>query len=99
MQKKIEKIVHDISRDFLKNSGYEGNESINEIRLIGSSSPLDSISLVTLIVEIEEAINEEFNVEITIANEKAMSSKVSPFINLERLCSFILDEVKIAINE
>ena len=41
----------------------------------GPESSLDSLGLVTLIVEIEQNIEDEFGVEITIADEQAMSMR------------------------
>jgi hypothetical protein len=43
-------------------------------------------------VEVEQCLDEEFGFEIQIASEKAMSRRNSPFINLESLCNFILEE-------
>ncbi len=58
-------------------------------QLYGSQSPLDSLELVNLIVSIEDNIDSEFDKSITIANEKAMSMKNSPFRDVISLVSFI----------
>ena len=93
---KIQELVFNCTKEFFENSDYELNTSINEkFRLIGNSSPLDSMGLVSLIVDIEESINDEFDVEIVIASEKAMSAKTSPFINLEKLILFIEEELNL----
>ena len=47
------------------------------------------MGLVVLLVEIEEAIEEKFDIEITIASEKAMSRRTSPFISVKYLIEFI----------
>ncbi|GAB4257806.1 MAG: hypothetical protein Kow0092_04970 [Deferrisomatales bacterium] len=47
--------------------------------LFGRDSTLDSLDLVNLIVAIEELVEERFDVLITLANEKALSAKSSPF--------------------
>lgn len=96
MREKIQELVFNCTKEFFENSDYELNTSINEkFRLIGNSSPLDSMGLVSLIVDIEESINDEFDVEIVIASEKAMSAKTSPFINLEKLILFIEEELNL----
>ena len=65
---------------------------INDITntpIFGEDSMLDSLGLVTLLVEIEQNIEDEFGQEITIADEKAMSLRNSPFRNVETLNSYI----------
>jgi len=63
--------------------------------LFGSSSELDSLGLVDLILATEQRIEEEFESIITLASEKAMSQKKSPFRTIdtfaEYIC-FLLDE-------
>jgi acyl carrier protein len=67
---------------------------INEItRLLGSSSSFDSSDLIQIIVEIEDKINLEFNTDITLTDEKAMSRSTSPFINVETLTKFIIENL------
>lgn len=62
--------------------------------LYNSSIALDSISLVTLIVDIEQAIEDQFNMPIILANEKAMSQRNSPFRTIGTLTDYILELVK-----
>jgi acyl carrier protein len=63
-------------------------------RLIGSTSSFDSSDLIQIIVEIEDKINLEFNADITLTDEKAMSRSTSPFINVETLTKFIIENLK-----
>jgi len=60
-----------------------------ETKLFGKDGDLDSLSLVSLIVNIEDAINEKFDVAISIADEKAMSQKRSPFLSVKTLVNYI----------
>lgn len=62
--------------------------------LYGGSIALDSISLVTLIVDIEQAIEDQFNRSIILANEKAMSQRNSPFRTIGTLTDYTLELVK-----
>jgi|TARA_B110000908_G_C10130251_1_gene391847 acyl carrier protein len=59
------------------------------IILMGTDSEIDSLGLVSLIVVIEEAINIEFDVSITLADEKAMSQRISPFKTLDTLSNYV----------
>jgi len=65
-------------------------DNINESTpLMGPQSILDSISLVSLIVDIEQRINEKYGISITIVDERAMSQKNSPFQTIKTLSEYI----------
>ena len=57
--------------------------------LFGKDGKLDSLDLVTLLVIIEQNIEDEFDVSITIADERAMSQKHSPFRTIGTLADYI----------
>lgn len=57
--------------------------------LFGSGGILDSLGLVTLILTIEEMIEMQMGVAITIVSEKAMSTRRSPFATIGSLAEFI----------
>lgn len=58
--------------------------------LYGNSSSLDSVDLVNVLLSLEEALEDEFEVELVIANEKALSQKNSPFRTVSTLASLSL---------
>ena len=60
-----------------------------ETVLMGSDGKLDSLALVNLIVVIEQNIEDKFDVSITIADERAMSQKHSPFRTIGTLTDYI----------
>jgi hypothetical protein len=51
-------------------------------------SVLDSIGLVTFLAEVEDLLEEELDIEIEIADERAMSRFRSPFTNIDSLYFF-----------
>ena len=57
--------------------------------LFGKDGKLDSLGLVTLLVIIEQNIEDELDVSITIADERAMSQKRSPFRTIGALADYI----------
>ena len=61
----------------------------DDTSLFGHNGKLDSFGLVNLIVSIEENISEEFNLPITIADERAMSQNSSPFKTIGTLADYI----------
>ena len=57
--------------------------------LFGKDGKLDSLGLVNLLVIIEQNIEEDFDVIITLADDRAMSQKRSPFLTVETLVDYI----------
>ena len=60
-----------------------------ETRLLGSQSVLDSLHLVSLLINIEREVEDTLCVALTLANERALSMKESPFRTIESLASYI----------
>ena len=60
----------------------------DETVLFGEEGVLDSLGLVKLIVAVEGKVQEEFDVPVTLANEKAMSMKNNPFQTVGALTAF-----------
>ena len=50
---------------------------------------MDSLALVSFIADLEDKISDEFEKDIILADEKAMSEKTSTFRNIESLTSYI----------
>jgi acyl carrier protein len=58
-------------------------------RLLGSQSVLDSLQLVSLIIAIEREVEDTFGVVVTLADERALSMKESPFRSIQSLADYI----------
>jgi acyl carrier protein len=58
--------------------------------LFGRSGALDSLGLVTLIVNTEQRVDSTFGRPISLTSEKAMSEANSPFQTVASLTDFIL---------
>lgn len=90
MKDKIEKIIietlvelnQELENEFLQNPN-------SKTKLYGANGGLDSLALVSFITDLEEKISDEFDKEIVLADEKAMSAKTSPFRNVESLTLYI----------
>ena len=61
----------------------------NDTTLFGSDSKIDSLGLINLIVTVEQNIEDEFDIPITLADERAMSQENSPFMNVGSLVEYI----------
>jgi len=61
-------------------TGMPAPESIGEDTvLVGADPVLDSLGVVQLIVEVEQRVEQAHDISITLANDKAMSARNSPF--------------------
>ena len=70
----------------------EKSELLNpteDLRLFGGHGVLDSIGIVMLITEIEEQMMDVLNISITLADDRAMSQKTSPFRSVKTLVKYI----------
>ncbi|MEU2505119.1 hypothetical protein ABZ621_10420 [Streptomyces sp. NPDC007863] len=63
------------------------------VSLYGDAGVFDSMHLVNFLTLVEEAIEDEFDVEISLTSEKAVSRRVSPFSSVGRLIEFIEEEM------
>ena len=66
----------------------------SDTRLLGAGSILDSLGLVTLIVALEQAIQEELNVAVSLADEKALSRTRSPFRTIGTLAEYAAEQIE-----
>ncbi len=57
--------------------------------VFGESGKLDSLGLVNLIVVTEQKIEEKFGVDLSLADERTMSQKQTPFKTLGTLADYI----------
>jgi len=57
--------------------------------LVGKHAVLDSLALVTLIVDLEQRVEEELGVALTLADDRAMSQRSSPFRTVGSLVAYL----------
>ena len=66
-------------------------ETINETtHLFGVEGLLDSIGLVSVVLDVEQQINDRLEIPISIADDRAMSQKHSPFRTVGSLADYVL---------
>jgi acyl carrier protein len=64
-------------------------------KLFGKDANIDSLSLVSIIVDLETIFSDDYNIEISLTDDRAMMRKISPFESISTLVNYI-DEL---INE
>ncbi len=88
--KEINKIILEQIEDYndfleTKMDTSAGNDTI----LFGRGGVIDSVDFVTLLLDIEQAVNDEYGTHIAISNSRAMSQKNSPFRTVGTLAEYI----------
>ena len=76
----VKEIGEDQDSDSLKNP-------TNDTVLFGKN--LDSMGIVFLVTELEERISDEFDIDVALADERAMSQKTSPFRSVKTLTKYV----------
>ena len=61
-----------------------------DTRLFGSDAVLDSLSLVSVIVDVEAAISDASGRDLSLTDDRAMSQAVSPFSDVNTLTDYII---------
>ncbi len=89
-RQQIEQVVLDAIRDANRGRGEDEQLPVSpEAAIFGPGSPLDSLGLVGLLIDIEERLREE-GVNVTLSDERAVSQTRSPFRNVPRLVAYIV---------
>lgn len=68
-------------------------EVTSDSLLYGEGAPLDSMALVNLIADVEDAVAEKYSTTITLADERALSAKRSPFRSVTNLTEAIMERM------
>ena len=58
--------------------------------LFGTDAVLDSLSLVSVIVDVEAAVSEVSGRDVVLTDDRAMSQEVSPFSDVSSLTAYVL---------
>ncbi len=62
--------------------------------LFGKGGKIDSLGLVNLIVILEGILQDAYNLDLSLADERAISQKNSPFRTVQSLAEYILTLAK-----
>ena len=65
-----------------------------QTRLFGRDATLDSLSLVSVIVDVETEVGAALGRSISLTDDRAMSQQVSPFGSVQTLLAYIMTLVR-----
>ena len=67
-----------------------------DTKLFGPEALLDSLSLVSVIVDVESGVEDELGLLVSLTDDKAMSEAVSPFADVSTLANYIVAQLAFA---
>lgn len=70
-----------------------GTELSADTRLFGEGGLLDSMALVSLVIAVEQAVEEKYDVSVALADEKALSQRSSPYRTVGTLAAYAAQEL------
>ena len=62
--------------------------------LVSDKSNIDSLGLITLLVNIEDKINKSYNLKLNLLEEKFISDKETPFETIDELAEWLYINVE-----
>ena len=65
-------------------------DASSETRLFGGDGLLDSLGVVILLTDLEDKLDEEFDVTISLASDSTMSRTRSPFRTVKSLAEYMV---------
>ena len=92
------RIMHDTLKQLILSSVTEivaSDDDPDELRLddapalIGRDAVLDSLSLVSVIVDVEQRVLHQLGLTVTLADDRAMSQRNSPFRTIGTLTDYL----------
>ena len=87
-------IVLSALKDAVDQNGGDTSGVTDETVIVGPGAVIDSIGVVSLIVDIEQRLEMDHQVSVTLANDRAMSQRNSPFRTAAVLADHILTTVR-----
>lgn len=90
--KKVEDLILDILCSLNDGVPSDMQMSIStDSVLFGENPQIDSLSLVSLVVDLETTLNTDFNLDISLTDDRAMTRKISPFLTVKTLRDYIVE--------
>ena len=79
--------ISDLNEELL----YDSLENVTaDTPVFGGPDSIDSLSLVSLVVDLESRVADELGTQVVLSDEKAMSARNSPYRTAGALTEFIL---------
>jgi acyl carrier protein len=89
MKRELELVIIETLKEVVDNERTERPEEPGvDTPLFGRSGLLDSLGLASLVVAVEQAIEDRYGVALSLADEKALSQSRSPYRTVASLAAY-----------
>jgi acyl carrier protein len=79
------------AQDFAVTAERNAPATIDEsTRLFGGSGFLDSVGLVSLVLDVEQQVNDRWGLSLSLADDRAVSQQRSPFRSVGSLADYVM---------
>jgi acyl carrier protein len=94
MSEDLVKTVIAATRELAAEQGIDIDGTLDaNTRLFGEGGLLDSMALVSLVIAVEQALEEQHSVAVALADEKALSQRSSPYRTIGTLAAYAAQEL------
>jgi acyl carrier protein len=91
-RQEIQEIVVEKVKSLVETLPEEYKFVVNEnTKLFGKNANIDSLSLVSIIVDIETCFNEEYGIDVSLTDDTAMTRKTNPVESVTSLVDYIFE--------
>jgi len=88
-----ERVIIEVIGQIAAERGIEIARVDSETLLIGPEAFLDSVGLVSVVMEIEARLDEDFGAEVSLTSDAAMSRERSPLRSVGTIRDFVVEQV------
>jgi acyl carrier protein len=94
-KQEVIRIICKIAEEFNENLEYKiAIEQGESAPLFGGAGVLDSLGLVSFVTAVEQELEDQMRVILTLADEKAFSQRHSPFRTIGSLAEYVSDLIR-----
>jgi len=94
MRNEVVTLIAEAVKELNEELQYESLERVSEeTPLFGGDDGIDSLSLVRLVLDVEQRIDARFDKAVSLADERAMSARRSPYRSVGALADFVIDKM------
>lgn len=94
MLEELTTLIIDATRELGTEQGIEISQALDaDTRLFGEGGLLDSMALVSLVIAVEQAVEEKYDTTVALADEKALSQRSSPYRTIGTLAAYAAQEL------
>lgn len=92
LEDKVQKIIYEALANLNEELSDESKIALSyDTLLFGGESTIDSLSLVSVIIDVESGASAEFERQIALTDDRAMSRDPSPFTSVRTLADYVVE--------